>query len=71
MFFKHWKITTKFKNMKALIKSLQDFTGGPVVKNLPSNVRNARWIPGRGTKIPTAREQPSPHVAATESTHLK
>jgi len=56
-YFKHSKITTKLKNMKALIKSLQDFVGGPVVKNLPTNVGDARWIPGWGTKIPTAMER--------------
>ena len=57
--------------MKALIKSLQDFIGGPVVKNLPTNVGDARWIPGWGTKIPTAMEQLSPPVATPEATHLK
>ena len=70
-YFKHSKITTKLKNMKALLKSLQDFVGGPVVKNLPTNVGDARWIPGRGPKIPTAMERLSLHVAASESTHLK
>ena len=29
----------------------RDFPGGPVVKNLPSNVGDAGSIPGRGTKI--------------------
>ena len=32
----------------------RDFPGGPVVKNLPSNVGDAGLIPGRGTKIPHA-----------------
>ena len=30
----------------------RDFPGGPVVKNLPSNVRNMSSIPGQGTKNP-------------------
>lgn len=29
---------------------IQDFPGGPVVKNLPSNAEDAGSIPGRGTK---------------------
>ena len=32
----------------------QDFPGGPVVKNPPSNVGDAGSIPGQGTKIPHA-----------------
>ena len=38
-----------------------DFPGGPVVKNLPSNAGGAGLIPGRGTKIPHAMGQLSPH----------
>ena len=33
---------------------LRDFRGGPVVKNLPSNARDAESIPDWGTKIPHA-----------------
>ena len=34
-----------------------DFSGGPVVKNLPCNVRDTGLIPGQGTKIPHTMEQ--------------
>ena len=30
----------------------EDFHGGPVVKNLPSNAGHEGSMPGRGTKIP-------------------
>ena len=33
---------------------LKDFPGGPVVKNPPSNARDAGSIPGQGTKTPHA-----------------
>ena len=33
-----------------------DFPGGPVVKNLPCNVRDTGLIPGQGTKIPHTME---------------
>ena len=31
-----------------------NFSGGPVVKNPPSNAGDVGWIPGWGTKIPCA-----------------
>ena len=34
-----------------------DFPGGPVVKNLPCNAKDAGLISGQGTKIPHAMEQ--------------
>ena len=34
-----------------------DFPGGPVVKNLPCNVRDTGLIPGQGTKIPHTTEE--------------
>ena len=40
----------------------RDFPYGPVVKNPPSNARDAGSIPGQGTKIPRAVEQQSPHA---------
>ena len=43
-----------------------DSPGGPVVKNLPSNARDAGSIPGRGTKIPHVAGQLSPRAATTE-----
>ena len=35
---------------KLHLDGFRDFTGGPVVKNLLSNSRDASSIPGRGTK---------------------
>ena len=35
----------------------RDFTGGPVVKNLPCNAGDMGSIPDQGTKIPHAAEQ--------------
>ena len=45
---------------------LRDIPGGPVVKNLPSNARDAGSIPGQGTKIPHAAGQLSPRTTTTE-----
>ena len=57
------------KKKKNLIKNwARDFPGGPVVKNLPSNAGDTGSIPGRGTKIPHAAGQLSPHAATTEPT---
>ena len=45
-----------------------DFSGGPVVKNPPSNARDARPIPGQGTKIPCAMGATiSPHATVKDS----
>ena len=49
---------------------LWDFPGGAVVKNLPPNAGDVGSIPGRGTKIPHAVGQQSPHTATTELTRL-
>ena len=46
-------------NPKQLTK-WQDFPGGPVVKNPPSNAGDVGSIPGQGTKIPHATGQLSP-----------
>ena len=46
--------------------STEDFPGGPVVKDPPSDAGNAGSIPGRGTKIPYAVGQLSPCPATTE-----
>ena len=53
-------------------KKIREFPGGPVVKNLPSNVGNggSGFSPGRGTRVPHAAGQLSPHTTTTESTHL-
>ena len=54
----------RFGNKKK--RSSGDFPGGPVVKNPPSNAGDAGSIPGRGTKIPHAAGQLSPHATTTE-----
>ena len=45
----------------ALKVLLRDFPGGPMVKNLLCNAGDTGLIPGRGTKIPHAVRQLSPH----------
>ena len=40
----------------------QDFPGAPGFNNPPSNARGMGSIPGRGTKIPHALAQLSPHT---------
>ena len=40
--------------LQTLLKNWRDFPGGPVVKNLPSNVEDLGSIPSRGTKVPHA-----------------
>ena len=40
----------------------EDFTGGPVVKNPPSNAGNTGSIPSGGTKTPHESEQLSPQL---------
>ena len=49
-----------------LKKGLGDFPGGPVVKNPTSNAGDANSIPDRGTKIPHAAGQLSPHTTTAE-----
>ena len=48
------------------IKSIppRDFPGGPVVH--PFDAEGVGSIPGQGTKIPHAAEQPGCHTSATE-----
>ena len=48
---------------------MRDFSGGPVVKNPPSNAGDVGSIPGRGTKIPHAAGQLSLCAATTEPPH--
>ena len=48
-------------------KQNQDFPGGPVVKNLPSNAGDVGSSPGRGTKIPHAKGQLSLHTSTREA----
>ena len=44
-----------------------DLAGGPVVKNLPSNVGSESSIPGGGTKIPHVTEQLNWCATTTEA----
>ena len=43
---------------------VRDFSGGPVVKNLPANAGNMGLIPGLGS--PPATEQLEPWATTTE-----
>ena len=52
----------KLPKIKFQNKNL-DFSGGPVVKNPPSNAGDMGSISGRGTKIPLATGQLSPRAA--------
>jgi len=54
-----WSSDTASQSPRSLQRHLQehpwgDFTGGPVVKSLPSNEEDVGSIPGQGTKIPQA-----------------
>ena len=57
--------------LKKKKKSVRDFPGGPVVKNLSSNAGFAGSIPGWGTKIPHAAGQLGPLITTTEPAHIK
>ena len=58
--------------VRDIFKGLEeDFSGGPEVKNLPSNTGDTGSIPGWGTKIPHAEEQLSPHATTRESVSPK
>ena len=46
-----------------------DLLDGPVIKNLLSNVGDVSSIPGRGTKVPHAAGQLSPHITTAEPVH--
>lgn len=50
----------------ALNTLLEDFPGGPVVKNPPAHTGDTGSIPGLGTKIPHATGQLSLCSATTE-----
>ena len=48
------------------VLTLENFPGGPMVKNLPSNAEDPGSIPGWGIKIPHASKQLSPHATTIE-----
>ena len=54
----HWEKTEAFNGEKK--DTLRDFPGGPVVKNLPSNVGS---ITGQGTKLHILQLKESLHTA--------
>ena len=47
----------------------QDFPGGPVIKNPPSNAGDVGSIPGQEAKIPHATGQISPYTTTREPVH--
>ena len=51
------------------IKNQGDFTGSPVIKNLPSNAGDVGSIPGYGIKILHAVGQLRPCAATTQPVH--
>ena len=64
------KIPISKGKRKKKLKKEGDFPGGPVVKNPPSNARDAGSIPGQGTKIPHATGQLSLRATTAEFMHL-
>ena len=59
-------IAFKLRKHKKLTPT-RDFLGGPVVKNLPANAKNAGSILGKGTKIPHVMGQLSLHPKTREA----
>ena len=59
-----------FKLFLLNIEYIQDFPGGPVVKNPPSKAGDVGLIPGQGTNILHAAGQLSPCATTTELLHL-
>ena len=57
------------KNIVYLKWKIEDFPGGPVVKNPPSNAEDMDLIPGQGTKIPHTPGQLSPSCATSREVH--
>ena len=49
----------------------RDFPGGPVVGSLRADAGDIGLIPGPGTEIPPAMEQPGPCATATEACALQ
>jgi len=53
-------------NICVYVNEREEFAGGPVIKNLPSNAGDMGSIPGWGTKIQHAAGQLSLSTATTE-----
>ena len=67
---KKFSFSSKVKKIKSRVLWSWDFPGGPVVKNPPWDAGDVGSIPGQGTKMPHAVEQPSLHTAATKACAL-
>ena len=66
----HHQSLKKYKSKSqgvATYNTLEDFPGGPVVKNLPANARDMESVTGRGTKIPHAMGQRRPCTGTAEA----
>ena len=59
--------SSKRSNSDIQVCVLGDFSGGPVIKNLPCNAGDVNSIPGWRAKIPRASEQLSPGTSTTET----
>ena len=64
-------LTVDYNKIWKILKEMgiPDFTGGPVVKNLPCNAGDTDLIPGPG-RVPHAMEQLALFVTTTEPEHL-
>jgi len=64
-------LTVDYNKIWKILKEMgiPDFTGGPVVKNLPCNAGDTDFIPGPG-RVPHAMEQLALFVTTTEPEHL-
>ena len=56
-----------YKNILCLKSIGQNLSGGPMVKNPPSNAGGIGSIPGQGTKILHFTGQLSPHATTRET----
>ena len=57
--------------MNSTITTIEDFPGGPVVENPPSNTGDVGSIPGLGPKIPHAVGQLGPRTTIREAHELQ
>ena len=70
-----WHVSSGYEREYAFVlffffSSNRDVPGGPTVKNPPCSSGDSGSVPGRGTKVPYAKEQLSPRATARESTPL-
>ena len=67
-YYRLYSIHSYYKCLVANWKQ-RAFPGGPGVENPPCNAGGLDSIPGQGTKIQYAAEQPSQHSATAEPEH--